>query len=137
MLCHAAPPGASAQRAEGEGLLRAARGAMAAEMGEDDGVVGVCDSELHSSLEAGGELRAAEGLMRAELARSERVRGREHPETLIVLSNLAYNLEQQERWAEVLPLYCRCYEASLRVLPQGHPAIGMRERALRHCEARV
>eukprot|EP01062_Namystynia_karyoxenos_P061819 TRINITY_DN5444_c0_g1_i11.p4 TRINITY_DN5444_c0_g1~~TRINITY_DN5444_c0_g1_i11.p4 ORF type:complete len:229 (+),score=71.18 TRINITY_DN5444_c0_g1_i11:1393-2079(+) len=137
MLCHAAPPGASAQRAEGEGLLRAARGALAAEYGEDHANVGVCDSELHSSLEAGGELRAAEGLMRAHQARSERVNGREHPETLTSLGNLAYNLALQRRWAEALPLFRRCYEASLRVLPQGHPRIGLYEGLLRNCEARV
>ncbi len=68
-----------------------------------------------------GEYKEAAVLAEKALAVAERVLGKEHPETLASVNNLAFLYEAQGRYGEAEPLYLRALEASERVLGQEHP----------------
>jgi hypothetical protein len=52
---------------------------------------------------------------------SERVRGKEHPDTLISIYNLAMLYQAQGRYGEAEPLAKRALEGLTRVLEKNHP----------------
>ena len=58
-----------------------------------------------------GPLREAEPLYRRALEARERVLGKEHPDTLISVNNLAGLYQAQGRYGEAEPLYRRALEA--------------------------
>ena len=58
---------------------------------------------------------------RETLARSEKVLGREHPDTLMSVYNLAHLLANQHRYAESRALYERACAAYTTVLGEHHP----------------
>ena len=70
----------------------------------------------------------AEPLFKRALEAKERVLGKDHPATLISVSNLATLYDDQGRYSEAEPLYKRALEASERVLGKEHPmTLGQRE----------
>ena len=64
--------------------------------------------------------RPSRSIKRALEAR-ERVLGKEHPDTLGSVNNLAALYHDQGRYGEAEPLYKRALEASERVLGKEHP----------------
>src|SRR5262245_57417663 len=63
----------------------------------------------------------SEEAFRAAYEINIRVRGTEHPSTLVSLGNLAFDIYNQGRYAEAERLDRRWYEASVRVLGPTHP----------------
>jgi tetratricopeptide (TPR) repeat protein len=72
-------------------------------------------------LEGSGDAAGALPLHRRALETSERVLGKEHPQTLTSVNNLALCLETLGDAAAALPLYRRALESSERVLGKEHP----------------
>ena len=68
-----------------------------------------------------GRYKAAEPLYRRALEGYERVLGREHPDTLTSVNNLALLLKSKGDYAGAEPLYRRALEAQERVLGKEHP----------------
>jgi tetratricopeptide (TPR) repeat protein len=72
---------------------------------------------LHDS----GRYAEAEPLYRRALERRERTLGREHPDTLRSVNNLAINYLDQGRYSEAEPLLRRALESNERTLGREHP----------------
>jgi tetratricopeptide (TPR) repeat protein len=70
---------------------------------------------VSSSLYSKGDISGAEALFRRALEASERVLGKEHPQTLASVNNLAGLLESKEDYAGAELLYRRALEGSLRL----------------------
>ena len=69
-----------------------------------------------------GRYSDAEPLFRRALEGNERVLGKEHPDTLSSLNNLAELLRMKGDYAEAEPIYRRALEAKERVLGKEHPS---------------
>jgi hypothetical protein len=50
-----------------------------------------------------------------------RVLGGEHPDTLITMHNVAFILQSQARYKEVISLMERCFQSRQQVLGEQHP----------------
>jgi CHAT domain-containing protein/tetratricopeptide (TPR) repeat protein len=68
-----------------------------------------------------GKYKEAAAIAEKALALAERVLGREHPDTLTSVNNLAEDYNAQGRYGEAEPLYKRALEAYERVLGREHP----------------
>ena len=68
-----------------------------------------------------GKYKEAAAIAEKALALAERVLGKEHPDTLTSVNNLACLYRAQGRYGEAEPLYKRALEASERVLGKEHP----------------
>ncbi len=68
-----------------------------------------------------GKHAEAAALAREALSLSERVLGKEHPDTTQSVNNLAFLCQAQGRLAEAEPLYKRALEGRERVLGMEHP----------------
>ena len=68
-----------------------------------------------------GKYAEAAALAREALSLTERVLGKEHPDTLTSVNNLAVLYQAQGRLAEAEPLYKRALEASRAGAGQGAP----------------
>jgi CHAT domain-containing protein/Tfp pilus assembly protein PilF len=68
-----------------------------------------------------GQYREAEPLFRRALEASERVLGKDHPDTLANANNLARLYHAQGRYGEAEPLFRRALEARERVFSKDHP----------------
>jgi tetratricopeptide repeat protein len=69
----------------------------------------------------GQDLRIAEMKARQMLALQEKVSGKEHPETLRSMANLASIYRYQGRWKEAEELNVQVMETRKRVLGEDHP----------------
>lgn len=78
-------------------------------------------AQLGQFLSVNGQYLAAEPLLRRAMEVCEQVLGREHPDTLGSVSNLAQLMESKGDYAGAQQLYERALEASTRVLGSGHP----------------
>jgi tetratricopeptide (TPR) repeat protein len=67
-----------------------------------------------------GRYRKAARLYRKELKQSERVRGADHPDTLLLANSLANCYYSQGRYGDAEPFYMRTLEAMERVLGTDH-----------------
>ena len=68
-----------------------------------------------------GKYKEAGAVAEKALSLAQRVLGREHPDTLRSVNNLAALYQAQGRLAEAEPLYKRALEAYERVLGREHP----------------
>jgi tetratricopeptide (TPR) repeat protein len=76
-----------------------------------------CAMALHSD----GQHREAEPFSRRTLAGCEKVLGKEHPDTLISMSNLALVLDRQGKYADAEEMNRRTLATSEKVLGKEHP----------------
>ncbi|KAI3576690.1 hypothetical protein IWW34DRAFT_578692, partial [Fusarium oxysporum f. sp. albedinis] len=67
-----------------------------------------------------GNYRAAEHLSGKAVETRTKVLGKEHPDTLTSMHNLAATYRNQGRWKEAEELEVRVMETSLRVLGEEH-----------------
>jgi len=73
-------------------------------------------NNLAELYQAQGRYPDAEALFNRALEASERVLGKEHPDTFRIVNNLAALYDSQGRHAEAEPLHKRALEAKERVL---------------------
>jgi tetratricopeptide (TPR) repeat protein len=68
-----------------------------------------------------GNYALAETVAREAMVLGERVLGKDHPQTLLSVNNLAALYQAQGRYGEAEPLYVRALQTSERVLGKDHP----------------
>jgi tetratricopeptide (TPR) repeat protein len=72
-------------------------------------------------LESQGKYEEAEAMHRRALEAREKVLGREHPDTLVSVSQLGSVLERQGKYEESFSLYSRACDGYSIVLGEHHP----------------
>ncbi len=100
-------------------VLAAATPSIVAAQGAED--IGALDKQVFQ-LYGQGKYKEADAIAEKALALAERVLGREHPDTLRSVSNLATLYCAQGRYGEAEPLYKRALEGFERTLGPGHQA---------------
>ncbi|OCK73098.1 hypothetical protein K432DRAFT_313740 [Lepidopterella palustris CBS 459.81] len=68
-----------------------------------------------------GRWMEAEDLQKQELEICSRVLGKEHPDTLISMENLAWILKYQDRYDECMELMVTCVHLREKILGVDHP----------------
>jgi hypothetical protein len=68
-----------------------------------------------------GKYEEAEAMKRRALEGSEKVLGREHPDTLTSVYNLAFLFHRRQHYSTAVGLYQRAHEGYVKVLGAEHP----------------
>ena len=106
---------------EAEALIGEA-GAIFAELDPNDPRVIELMGQRAAVISNLGRRAEAETILRQALAASEKSRGPENNETLAILNNLGFTLQDEGKTDEALPLYRRVVDTRTRVLGPDHPS---------------
>jgi tetratricopeptide (TPR) repeat protein len=98
-------------------LAVGAPASAAAESADDAGALNQQVLQLYGQ----GKYKEAASVAERALAAAERVLGKEHPNALTSMNNLALLYQAQRRYPEAEPLFKRALEAQERVLGTEHP----------------